>query len=284
MRVKTLAFAMLAIFGGAGLAAETPTRETARVVEVIDGDTLVIDRDLGSGHQVRLQGAQAPKPFPDGSEAWIVPHAEAARVALSDLATGRTVTLLLPPQPINRYGQVLAQVERDDGMWLQGEMLRRGLIRVHTQPNDPSRAAEMLRLEDLARRDNLGLWAEINYAVRTPENVGSDLGTFQIVEGRIVRTARVKSQVYLNFGEDWRKDFTVNVPLRQFTRMHRDGLDLLALEGKRVRVRGWINERNGPEIELTHPEQLEVIESPSAQSRLTPPAAAAVPVPAPPLP
>ena len=30
-------------------------------------------------------------------------------------------------------------------------------------------------------------------------------------------------------------------------------------EGKRVRVRGWIDERNGPAMDLTHPEQVELL-------------------------
>lgn len=284
MRAKALAVAVLAAFGSASIAAEAPTKETVRVVEVIDGDTLVIDRDLGPGRQVRLQGVMAPKPFPDGSQPWIVPYAEAARLALSQLASGRTVTLQLPPQPVNRYGQLVAQVKRDDGLWLQGDMLHRGLVRVHTQPNDPERAAEMLKLEDKARRGRLGLWAEPRYAVRTPENVGDDIATYQVVEGKVLRVARVKSQVYLNFGEDWRRDFTISVPARLFSRMLRNGLDLMTLEGRTVRVHGWINERNGPEIELTHPEQLEVVDAATAQIGLTPPAAATAPVPAPSLP
>jgi len=32
------------------------------------------------------------------------------------------------------------------------------------------------------------------------------------------------------------------------------------LEGRRVRVRGWIYERNGPTMDLTHPEQVEMLD------------------------
>ena len=31
-------------------------------------------------------------------------------------------------------------------------------------------------------------------------------------------------------------------------------------EGRRIRVRGWLAWRNGPQIEATHPEQIEVVE------------------------
>jgi len=33
----------------------------------------------------------------------------------------------------------------------------------------------------------------------------------------------------------------------------------LELEGYNVRVRGWLKEYNGPMVELSHPEQLEVL-------------------------
>jgi micrococcal nuclease len=37
------------------------------------------------------------------------------------------------------------------------------------------------------------------------------------------------------------------------------GIDLKALAGKRLRVRGWVMWRNGPMIEATHPEQIELL-------------------------
>ena len=40
----------------------------------------------------------------------------------------------------------------------------------------------------------------------------------------------------------------------------REGFDLAAYDGRRVRVRGWLKSLNGPMIEVTHPEQIEVLE------------------------
>ena len=39
----------------------------------------------------------------------------------------------------------------------------------------------------------------------------------------------------------------------------REGIDLEALEGRVVRVRGWVESWNGPMIKVTHPEQIEVL-------------------------
>jgi hypothetical protein len=40
--------------------------------------------------------------------------------------------------------------------------------------------------------------------------------------------------------------------------------DATALKGKRVRVRGWLKNFNGPSITVTHPEQIEILEQKSA--------------------
>ena len=37
------------------------------------------------------------------------------------------------------------------------------------------------------------------------------------------------------------------------------GTDPLSLEGKRIRVRGWLKRCNGPMIAATHPKQIEVV-------------------------
>jgi hypothetical protein len=33
----------------------------------------------------------------------------------------------------------------------------------------------------------------------------------------------------------------------------------MTLEGALVRIRGWVDDRGGPRIEITHPEQIEVL-------------------------
>jgi hypothetical protein len=40
--------------------------------------------------------------------------------------------------------------------------------------------------------------------------------------------------------------------------MARQGMDPATLKGRTVRVRGWLKQYNGPMIEVTHPEQMEL--------------------------
>ena len=231
----------------------------ARVAAVVDGDTVVLD----DGRQVRLVGIQAPK-LPLGRPnfpTW--PLAEDAKAALEEMALGRTVRLRLAPTPQDRHGRVLAHLtDIDSGLWMQGEMLTRGLARVYTFPDNRALGGELLALERQARSDGQGIWGLPYYALRTADNVRHDAGTFQIVEGRVLESARVKKRIYLNFGADWRSDFTIKIDTRNEALFEAAGIDLLRLKGQRVRVRGWIKSQNGPMIELDHPERLEVLSPP----------------------
>ncbi len=85
------------------------------------------------------------------------------------------------------------------------------------------------------------------------------MNSFQLVEGRVATAANVRGRVYLNFGEDWKTDFTVLAPSSVRRMFEKKGIDLALLGGSVVRVRGWVKSWNGPMIELTHPEQLEIL-------------------------
>jgi hypothetical protein len=161
----------------------------------------------------------------------------------------------------DRHGRLLTQLTRDDGLWIQKGLLARGHARVHTRPDARDRASELLAAEARARTAGLGLWRDRAFAIRPadPDMLRRDRDSFQILEGQVLKAAKVRGGVYLNFGADWKTDVTVHIAraaLRGFTKA---GLDPLAYEGRRIRVRGWVGRRNGPLIEVTHPEQIEWI-------------------------
>lgn len=227
---------------------------TATATEITDGDTLVLSDKV----TVRLVGIQAPKLPLDRPHFKEWPLAKEARRALEEMALGRRLTLHPGTRTTDRWGRALAQLERDDGLWIQGEMLRLGWARVYTFPDNRGLAAEMLALEREARAARRGIWANPYYFIVPPERTAKVLNSFQLVEGTVSQAAEVKGRVYLNFGEDWKTDFTVTVPARVRQALVRQGMDPMTLGGKTIRVRGWLKQYNGPAIELTHPEQLEL--------------------------
>ncbi len=254
------ALAVLLAPGAIALADDDPR---ARVAQVVDGDTVVLERAVDGAERVRLVGIQAPKLAlgREGFAPW--PLAEQSRQALVRLVEGRSVALAPGDNPRDRHGRILAHLftgDTGDTLWVQGEMLRLGMARVYIRADNRVRIPEMLALERAARAAGRGIWGHPFYAVRAPDEVGRHLNTFQLVEGRVLDAARVRTRVYLNFGPDWRTDFTVTLdaPARRLFR--EAGFDPLLLEGRRVRVRGWRRDFNGPLIDATHPEQIEVLE------------------------
>lgn len=226
------------------------------VTSVTDGDTL----ELADGRTVRLVGIQAPK-LPlgrPGFPTW--PLAPEASAALATLAQGHLLTPYFGGAREDRHGRVLAHLEREDGLWMQGEMLARGMARVYTFEDNRAVTAAMYALEGEARAGRRGIWAHSYYRVLADDEAHRHIGTFQLVEGRVLKAAQVRGQGYLNFGADWRSDFTVAVPRRALATFRAAfGRRLEGIEGKRIRVRGWLRRFNGPMIEATHPEQIEVL-------------------------
>lgn len=227
---------------------------SAMAIEVIDGDTLTLD----DGREVRLVGLQAPK-LPlgrRGFKTW--PLAGDAKAALERLALGRRLTLYFGGRETDRHRRLLAHLtDSETGRWIQGAMLAQGMARVYTFEDNRSAIAEMLAIERAAREAKRGIWSHPYYAIRTPETVARDADSFQLVEGTVRDVAERKGKTFLNFGADWRSDFTVLVESRDAKAFRAAGMALKDLEGRSIRVRGWIKSWNGPLIEATHPEQIE---------------------------
>jgi micrococcal nuclease len=226
------------------------------VAAIIDADTIRLE---GGKADVRLVGIQSPK-LPLGRKGFVQwPLAEEARAALITLLKDRHVTLRLGTTAQDRNGRILAHVVREDGLWIQHEMLRTGWARVYTFPDNRQLAPELFAAERQARAAKRGIWADAAYAPRTaePEALAKDIGTFQIIEGRVVSAAKVRGRVYLNFGADYRSDFTASIAPDVVPLFTRAKIDPLSFEDKLIRVRGYVRNYNGPTIDVTHPEQIE---------------------------
>lgn len=239
---------------GPALPAGLARGATGVVSAVLAGDAFA----LQGGTEVRLAGVQAPEPARGEHPAW--PLAAEATTASERALLGREVTLWHPADRFDRWGRSLAHAVRDDGLWLQAALLMDGLARVYTQPRTATGTVAMLDLERTARAARRGIWGNRFYRIRNPAETWGDLDSVQVVEGRVVDAAVVRGTAYLNFGPDWRRDFTFRAQPGVRRLFDRAGIDLGDLAGLRVRGRGWVFPLNGPMIELTHPEALEVLE------------------------
>ncbi len=221
-----------------------------RVAAVIDARTLRLD----DGREVRLAGLA---PLPDD-------HALRATVALK-IVVGRSVTLHGDNDAPDRYGRQSLLVQQDATTPpIQIDLLAQGdALADLTRPACPGafRAAEAK-----ARRGRLGVWTDRS-VIKNAESPGellASVGRFAIVDGRVLSVRQAGSVTYVNFGRRWTRDFAVTMPERVLPSFATAGMLPKAFEGKRLRIRGFIERRGGssetsPRIEATRPEQIEIV-------------------------
>ena len=166
---------------------------------------------------------------------------------LTDLIkTGDRVSVRLLSDKPDRYGRKPAHLYLKDGRWLQGELVREGKATPFPYPGETAFIRDLYLLETAQAHSAL--------------SEAIPLDKFAIVEGRVIDVALIKGTTYLNFGSNWRTDFTIKVSKKAQKKFRAFGFDLPTLKEREVRIRGWVFQQNGPMIAPEHPAQLEVIE------------------------
>ena len=234
----------------------------ARVRAVSDGRSFILE----DGREIRLAGIEVPLPPAAGESG---PDAEAAlavRAALAAIVTDQTVELRANGASPDRYGRTLALAYiagADARRSIAHEMLARGFARVAAHVGDRACAQELLAQERAARRAKLGLWSEPYYVIVAADGaaeLAAARGRFTLVEGKAWSVRESAGTIYINFGPRWGEALTVTISKRDESAFAAAGRTPKSLEARRLRVRGWIEERNGPRIEASHPEQIEIAE------------------------
>jgi micrococcal nuclease len=135
---------------------------SARVTEVVDGDTIEVALADGSSEDVRYIGIDTPETVkPDTPVQCGGPKAHRVN---ERLVGGRTVSLRFDAERRDIYGRLLAYVYlagagRDGrGLFVNAELARRGLARTLTIPPNDSHAELFARLVAGAAGAGSGLW------------------------------------------------------------------------------------------------------------------------------
>jgi endonuclease YncB( thermonuclease family) len=235
---------------------------TGTVRAVVDGRSFALD----DGREVRLAAIEVPFLPRIGEDDVSAAPGAAARAALEGLLANQAVELRSAAAAADRYGRILAFVYvTGEGAQrsVAHEMLARGFARVSAHVGVRACADELLAQERTARQAKLGLWNERYYAILDADStaeLAAQRGHFTVVEGRVSSVRESAGTIYVNFGRRWSQTLTVTIPKRQERSFAAAGLEPKKLEHRRLRVRGWIEERNGPRIEVAHPEQIEIAE------------------------
>ena len=233
------------------------------VTRVVDGETIILD----DGKAVRLIGALAPRARDANAAAGAWPPESETINALSDLVLGKRVKLAFAGRRTDRYGRTLAHVfvaDRGRSDWVQGTLLAMGHARAYGLPESFACARELLAHEAEAERRRLGLWSNGVYRTFSadhPSELMKQRGKYVRVTGAVVSVSRTKGATYLNFSNDWQSDFTARIDKKVLAANPVFDRSLDSLAGKTIVLRGWIERRNGPLIDIADPSQLEMPEA-----------------------
>lgn len=91
-----------------------------------------------------------------------------------------------------------------------------------------------------------------------PDALLTRIGQFALVEGRVASVREAGATLYLNFGGRWTNGFAVTISRRIVGSFEAAAIGLKTLDGRRIRVRGWVERRGGPRIEVRDVGQLEL--------------------------
>lgn len=249
--------------GAAPLALPCPLVTFAEVTAqgAVDGRTI----RLADGREVRLAGIEVPP----AEEAHATGSGDAHALhglALHALVAGKDLVLKHLNPATDRYGRLVAwgflrTAVGEENLAIL--LLAKGHARAAIPSGERACMAALLAAERSARAGKLGLWGDPRYESKRAQNPGeiaAARGRFSLVEGPVLSVRESGGVIYVNFGRRWTEDFTVTILKRNERLFTAAGIAPKVLTGRRVRIRGVVEERGGPWIEATRPEQIEILD------------------------
>jgi hypothetical protein len=174
---------------------------------------------------------------------------------LTYLSGGRTVQAKLVSQATDRYGRLPAMVVAE-GILVQ-EMLAREGLAIALASGEPLPCFDrILAAEEDARRHARGFWIGGDLPWARPDELSTRIGRFAIFEGNVISVGNRSARTYLNFGYRWTEDVTVEIAAGNRKRFGGEAF-FAGLAGRRLRVRGYVIEKDGPRVEVSSPMQIE---------------------------
>lgn len=224
--------------------------EPAHVAAIADARTL----ELADGRLVRPAAIESFALIGEDAA-----HADAVLAeGLTALLAGRQAHVHFTSDKPDRYGRLAALIATADGL-VQARLAAEGVALALPDADGGPCTADILAAEAAARSQKAGLWAEIAVLPARPGALSPHLGGYVIFEGRVLSVGNRTRRTYLNFGRRWSEDVTVIIESRD--RDSFGGAEALeALAGRRVRVRGFVEERGGPLVTVRWTGQIEVLQ------------------------
>ncbi|HSO71802.1 MAG TPA: thermonuclease family protein [Thermodesulfobacteriota bacterium] len=122
------------------------------MTSVEDGDSITLD----NGRRVRYLGIDSPERGGPGKGEYL---AEEAHRFNRRLVRGQEVRLEYEAERLDRYQRLLARVYLKNGLWVNGEMVKKGLAHVLYQAPNTDKFDELLKRQQDAMDHRRGIWS-----------------------------------------------------------------------------------------------------------------------------
>ncbi len=227
-----------------------------KVLEVIDGDTV----KLSNGKLLRYIGIDTPEVNIKKDNRFQYspqPYSLEAKEYNRHLVEGKVVKVEFDLNKYDKYGRLLGYCFVED-IFVNAKLIEEGYAVLYTYPPNVKYADLFVNLQNQARDKKKGLWA--SYSLIEASEAHLYINQIRRVRGKVLSTYESDKCVYLNFGRDYKSDFTVVIfknSLSAFQSININPVD--SYRGKTVEVTGRIKEYNGPEIIVNSPYEIEVV-------------------------
>lgn len=227
------------------------------VKKVIDGDTVI----LANGSRLRYIGIDAPETWVREGEEFVYrpePLGPEATEFNRALVEGKFVKVEFDVEPRDRYGRLLGYCFVD-GILVNEKLIKKGYATLYTFFPNTKYFQLLLEAQDYARKQKKGLWQ--GSRVISWQEAKENIGKAQTVKGKVMNTYQSENVVVLNFNSKYRRGFQVVIfktSLEFFRKKNINPVDFY--RGKTVKVAGLIRKYRGPQIIVSSPAEIQVIE------------------------
>jgi len=229
-----------------------------KVIEVIDGDTV----RLSNGRLLRYIGLDTPevriKEKNGDFKYQPQPFSLEAKEFNRKLVEGNIARVEFDIEKTDCYGRLLGYCFIGK-IFVNKKLVEQGYAVISTRPPNVKYVESFVSAQKSARGAKRGLWGSLPTLNHNQAN--NYINQIRSVEGVVVGSYKSAKCLFLNFGQNYRSDFTVAIFNNVIKTFKQKGIDPLSFyNGKRIRVNGKIREYNGPEIIINSPYEIEVLE------------------------
>ncbi len=227
--------------------------------QAISGDMFSVK----NGDVISLADYKAPEFWPETSDykTWFFGHESKAR--LHKLIHEKPLIFYCYSKKQSPFQGKVAHVSlAHTNTWLQQILIEEGFGFYYSEPNSMKETLNLRSMELVARLKKSGLWQYTNYQSLLADPALIKIGWFQTIHGKVLSVKQLKNKTYLNFGPDWKTDFTIEIPSGVLRKMKKTGIDPTTFQNKNVEIRGWVEWAGGPKIILSSHNNMHIVSEP----------------------